>query len=81
MVDRREHYTRREGDRTKPIFMSRTVLSAFVGMAASAVGLFGYDTLSCEEQKQLVGILLPFITLISSFGCFLFRLLVTQRIE
>lgn len=65
---------------TKSVLESRTVLCAIVGMVASMASLFGYGTISCEEQARISEMLLPFFTLLSSFGAFIFRIFATRMI-
>ena len=77
-IDRRVKH-RRSQDGTKSVLQSRTCLCAFVGIVASVAGMFGYD-LSCEEQGEFGAHVGSFITLVSSFGAFLFRLLASKKI-
>jgi len=70
---------RRDYDKPKGVLQSRTVICAFVGMAASIAGFFGY-AVSCEEQMQIGDNLSAIVTLLAAFGAFIFRLLATRRI-
>lgn len=78
-VDRRRNGRRYE-DIPKPLYMSRTVLSAWVGMLASVAALTGDVYLSCDEQSSIVDGLIPLITLFSSFGSFLFHMISKRRV-
>ncbi len=60
---------RRDYDKPKPIIKSRTIVCAFVGMVASITGLV-----------QIGDNLSAMVTLITSFGAFVFRLIATRRI-
>jgi hypothetical protein len=72
--DRRES-ARREDDKIKPMYMSGTIVCAWIGMAASVTALT-FMAGGCETRDYLF-----VVTLFSSFGGFVFRLFERRRIQ
>lgn len=61
---------RRADDNPKPMYASRTVMCAWVGIVVSVVGVM--DPGACDNAVL--------ITMMSSFGAFLFRLMATKPV-
>jgi hypothetical protein len=72
ILERRETY-RRDEDKPKPMYMSGTIICSWLGMAASVVGTLNYQ----EDMLLYTSVM----TLLTSFGAFLFRLFERSRIE
>lgn len=68
-IERRKNGRRME-NRPKPVWASRTILSAWGGIIASLVGVMN-DAFSPSALL---------FTLLFSFGCFFFRLIATRPI-
>lgn len=67
---------RRKGDQPKPIYASRTIICAFIAIIAS-VALFA----NCAYDNERITAIAGLISVLSSFGALIFRLIATRPIE
>lgn len=77
-TDRRKN-SRRQQDHPIPMWASRTVLSAWIGILASVAGLL-WIWISYGDRADIVMESASIITLTSSFGAFVFRVMAKSQI-